>query len=308
MIEVANLHKGFGDVVAVENLSLQVQSGEIYGLLGPNGAGKTTTISMICGLVMPDSGMVKVDGADFRQNPLRAKALMGIVPQEVALYEELTGMENMRFWGRLYGLSGRELDSRVKELLERVGLLERSTDAVGKYSGGMKRRLNLAVALIHRPKLLLLDEPTVGIDPQARLNILDVVREVARDGAAILYTTHYMEEAEQLCDRIGIMDQGRLLAEGSLRELIEMVGEGRIISLGGHFEAGQVDSVLRQWPQIRVLSLESGKGMFISPEPEDITGVIRSLFEEGVPVEDISVKDPSLESLFIKLTGKELRD
>ena len=203
---------------------------------------------------------------------------------------------------------GKELDRRAAEVLTRVGLWDRARETVKKYSGGMKRRVNLAVALLHRPKLLLLDEPTVGIDPQARLNILEVIREVAAAGTTILYTTHYMDEAEKLCHRIGIMDHGRLLAEGSLAELISLLGDGRIITLGGKFEAGQLEGALRDRLDLKVLSLETGRGVFLARGPDTLAVLVKALFERGVPVEDISVKDPSLESLFIKLTGKELRD
>ncbi len=308
MLEIRALNKSFGEIRAVDNMSFSIGSGEIYGLLGPNGAGKTTTISMICGLMEPDSGSIKIGGRDLRSDPIAVKSVMGFVPQEVALYEELTAIENVRFWGRLYGLSGRDLEERAKEVLTRVGLMERAKDVLEKYSGGMKRRINLAVALLHRPKLLLLDEPTVGIDPQARLNILDVVREIVGTGTAVLYTTHYMEEAENLCDRIGIMDQGRLLVEGTLRELVSMVGEGRIVTLRGRFSKEQMEEAIHGRPDIRILSLEPAYCLFLSKVPEKITEVIKHLFDSDVGVEDISVKDPSLESLFIKLTGKELRD
>ena len=308
MLEIKNLNKSFDETTAVDNLSLSVSPGEIYGLLGPNGAGKTTTISMICGLLQPDTGSVLIDGRDLRSDPLGVKAEMGYVPQEMALYEELSALENIHFWGKLYGLSGRELDERAKDVLTRVGLIERAKDIIEKYSGGMKRRMNMAVALLHQPKLLLLDEPTVGIDPQARLNILEVVREIAGSGTAILYTTHYMEEAENLCNRIGIMDQGRLLAEGTIHELVSMLGEGKIVTLRGKFTVLQLEGCLLEHSDVKILSNEPEYCLFLAQQPERITEVIKSLFDSGVPVEDISVRDPSLESLFIKLTGKELRD
>lgn len=308
VLDARDLTKSFGAVRAVREVSFSVREGEIYGLLGPNGAGKTTTISMVCGLLSPDTGSVRIDGKDLGQDPVRAKSIMGYVPQEVAIYEELSALENMRFWGRLYGIAGRELEIRGREVLGRVGLLERAKDVVEKYSGGMKRRLNLAVSLLHRPRLLLLDEPTVGIDPQGRINILEVVREIARSGTAILYTTHYMDEAEKLCDRIAIMDEGRILAEGTLGELVSMLGEGRIVTLHGPFTTQSVEDVLHGQADLKVLSLDAGHCLFLSKRPERITEIIRTLFEAKVPVEDISVRDPSLESLFLRLTGKELRD
>ncbi|HEX3129941.1 MAG TPA: ABC transporter ATP-binding protein, partial [Thermoanaerobaculia bacterium] len=218
-------------------------------LLGPNGAGKTTTFSMLAGLLAPDDGRITMGGVDLADNPVQVKRGLGVVPQEVAIYEELTARENLRLWAGLYGLSGPALDETVARALDEVGLSGRSKEPVERFSGGMKRRLNLSLGLVHQPKVILLDEPTVGIDPQARANILDVVRRVADSGAAVLYTTHYLEEAERLCDRIGILDHGKLLAEGTLAELKELVGE-----------------------------------------------------------EEVVVIPPSLNRLFLKLTGRELRD
>lgn len=212
MLEVNDLSKSFGDLRAVNHLSFGCKSGEIFGLLGPNGAGKTTTISMIAGLLPPDAGKIHVDGLDITHNPAEVKRRLGVVPQEIALYEDLTARENLDFWAGIYGLSGKALASRRDELLETVGLADRATDRVREFSGGMKRRLNLALGLVHTPKLVLLDEPTAGIDPQARLNILTVVRQLVEQGASVLYTTHYLEEAESLCDRLAIMDKGVVLA------------------------------------------------------------------------------------------------
>lgn len=220
--------KSFGTLRAVGNVSFRVEAGEIYGLLGPNGAGKTTTISMICGLLRPDAGKVSIGGHDVWAEPKKAKALMGVAPQELAIYEELSAAENLRFWGELAGLTAGDAKRRAGELLELLALADRAKEAVKNFSGGMKRRVNIGCALLHRPKLLLLDEPTVGIDPQARSNILELVKALAADGTSILYTTHYLEEAEMLCQRIGIIDQGQLLAEGTLGELQQRVGgEGR---------------------------------------------------------------------------------
>lgn len=225
LLQADDLSKRFGEIQAADHVTLQVGEGEIYGLLGPNGAGKTTSISMICGLLKPDAGKVLIDGRDFRSDPQAARKIMGVVPQELAIYEELTGRENLEFWGRIAGLDGREARARAGELLEALSLVERGRDAVKKYSGGMKRRVNLGCALMHRPRLLLLDEPTVGIDPQARANILEFIRGLVANGTAILYTTHYLEEAETLCRRIGIIDRGRLLAEGTLAELQQRLGD-----------------------------------------------------------------------------------
>jgi ABC-2 type transport system ATP-binding protein len=231
MIRVEGLVKRFGEIRAVDGVSFQVGAGEIYGLLGPNGAGKTTIFSMLAGLLGPDAGRVTVNGVDLAESPVEVKRGLGIVPQEVAVYEELTARENLRLWAGLYGLTGAALDKAVDRALEEVGLSGRSKEPVERFSGGMKRRLNLSLGLVHGPRVVLLDEPTVGIDPQARANILDVVRRVADSGASILYTTHYLEEAEQLCDRIGILDHGKLLAEGTLAELKELVGGEEVVVL-----------------------------------------------------------------------------
>jgi len=256
VLEIKNLGKSFDTTTAVDNLSLTVSSGEIYGLLGPNGAGKTTTISLICGLLQPDTGNVLIEGKDLRVHPIDVKSMLGYAPQEIALYEELSALENVRFWGKLYGLSGRELNDRAETVLAMVGLTDRAKDSIDKYSGGMKRRINLAVALLHQPRLLLLDEPTAGVDPQARLNLLQVIRELAGTGTGILYTTHYMEEAENLCDRIGIIDQGRLLAEGTLHELISMLGEGKIVTLRGQFTIEQLENCFSKHSDVKTLSIE----------------------------------------------------
>lgn len=308
MLRIENLRKSYGDLTAVDGLSLVVGPGEIYGLLGPNGAGKTTTLAMVCGLARPDAGFVRIGGEEIRSNLRKARASLGFVPQDIALYEELNARENLQFWGRLYGLSGRKLTAAIDQVLERVGLADRAKEPIRSYSGGMKRRINLAAALLHEPRLLLLDEPTVGIDPQARLHILDIVRDAASAGAAVLYTTHLLEEAEKLCTRIGIMDHGRLLAEGTLEELTRLVGEGRLLFFRGHFTASRVGEVLSAHPDVSPVTLEDGRCLLLVRGNDQSAALIRSMFEAGVPVDDISVKDPSLESLFLKLTGKELRD
>jgi ABC-2 type transport system ATP-binding protein len=213
-IQVENLDKRFDDIHAVDNISFNVQQGEIFSLLGPNGAGKSTTISMISGLLSPDEGDASILGHSITQHGADAKACIGIVPQEIALYEDLTARENMEFWGKMYGLRGQELRQRVDEVLQMIGLTERQKDRIEKYSGGMKRRVNIGVALLHKPAVIIMDEPTVGIDPQSRRHILDGVKELQAEGATILYTTHYMEEAQELSDHIAIMDNGQIMASG----------------------------------------------------------------------------------------------
>jgi ABC-2 type transport system ATP-binding protein len=307
VFKVENLSKRFGDIRAVNGISFEVRQGEIYGLLGPNGAGKTTTLSMLTGLLRPDEGQILFDGVDIDSDPIRVKSQLGVAPQENALYEELSGRENLRFWAGMYGLSGEALNERVLEALDQVGLTSRSNDRVKTFSGGMKRRLNLALALAHRPRVLLLDEPTAGIDPQARMNILDVVRRVASSGTTIIYTTHYLEEAEQLCERIAIMDHGKILAEGTLDELKRMVGEEEVITIRGSFNQQQVHERLHSIENVRLLNSEDGHAVLASSEGGSVK-LLSALFGGPFELEGVSIAPPSLNGLFLKLTGRELRD
>ena len=309
MIRVENLSKRYGELRAVDGISFEVGKGEVYGLLGPNGAGKTTTLSMLCGLLSPDGGRILFDGIDLAADPVRVKSMIGVVPQETAIYQELTARENLRFWAGLYGLSGGALGTAVERALQQVDLTGRASEQVKRYSGGMKRRLNLAMGLVHGPRAVLLDEPTVGIDPQARNNILDVVRAVAAAGTTVLYTTHYLEEAERLCDRIGIMDHGRILAEGTLEELKRMVGGEEIVTLRGAFEADEAGSRLSGVPGARLVSAEAGRLVLaVSGAGNGAAGVLGAIYKGGFAVDAVSIQPPSLNSLFLKLTGRELRD
>ncbi len=224
-IETQNLKKSFGENHAVQGVSFEVEEGEIFSLLGPNGAGKTTTISMLSCLLRPDAGDARIMGHSIRTETMGVKSVLGVVPQEIALYEDLTARENLTFWGKMYGLRGAALKSRVNEVLDVIGLSDRASDRVGKYSGGMKRRVNIGVALLHKPKVIYMDEPTVGIDPQSRRNILDSVVALKNQGMTVLYTTHYMEEAQELSDHIAIVDHGKMIACGSNDELVKLVGE-----------------------------------------------------------------------------------
>jgi ABC-2 type transport system ATP-binding protein len=309
MFDVSGLVKSYGDLRAVDGVAFRVSAGEIYGLLGPNGAGKTTTMSMLSGLLRPDEGRVVFDGIDLQAEPIRVKALLGVVPQETALYETLSARENLRFWGGLYGLSGGRLAQAVDRVLEQVGLTTRADGPVEKFSGGMKRRLNLALGLVHGPRAVLLDEPTVGIDPQARANILDVVREIARQGTTVIYTTHYLEEAETLCDRIAIMDGGRILAEGTLDELKRQAGEAELVTVRGAFDAPAAGARLEARLGARVLG--SGEGKLVLSMPGGGRGaaeLLSGLFAENLGIDDVSIRPPSLNALFLKLTGRDLRD
>ena len=307
MIQVERLSKRYGDLKAVDTVSFEVRPGEIYGLLGPNGAGKTTTLSMVAGLLKPDEGRVTIDGIDLARDPLAVKAKLGVVPQEVALYEELSARENLRFWGGLYGQRGARLTRAVDESLERVGLAPRANDRVRTFSGGMKRRLNLSLGLIHAPRAVLLDEPTVGIDPQARAAILDLVRSLTAGGTAVLYTTHYLDEAETLCQRIGILDHGKLLAEGTLDELKRLHGEGELITVNGAFDEAAARSWVAGDPMIDVVGAEAGT-LVLAAKDGATTRILAKLLESGHPIEGVSIRPPSLNGLFLKLTGRELRD
>ncbi len=308
LLKTDHLSKTFGAIHAVDSVSFQIEAGEIYGLLGPNGAGKTTTISMICGLLKPDAGEVIVAGGPFWSDPQKAKSIMGIVPQELAIYEELTGRENLEFWGRVAGLKSGEAKTRTTELLEALSLTDRAKDAVKNYSGGMKRRINLGCALLHRPKLLLLDEPTVGIDPQARLNILEFIRGLRASGTAILYTTHYLEEAEKLCDRIGIIDHGRLLAEGTLSQLQERLGGDRVFVLEADFGNASVEAWDGFLQRFRVIQKAEGQLVVAAIGVRDPAECLRELLNLPIRVENVTLKRPSLNDVFLQLTGRSLRE
>jgi ABC-2 type transport system ATP-binding protein len=308
LLRVERLSKNFGAIHAVDSVSFEVRAGEIYGLLGPNGAGKTTCISMISGLLKPDAGEVFVAGAAFWSDPQKAKRIMGVVPQELAIYHELSGRENLEFWGRMAGLSARDAKSRAAELLEALTLTDRAKDAVKTYSGGMQRRINLGCALLHRPQLLLLDEPTVGIDPQARLNILEFIRNLCASGTAILYTTHYLEEAETLCKRIGIIDKGRLLAEGTLIELQERLGGDRVFVLEADFKDSSPDTWDGFQQRFRVIQKSEKQLVVAAIGARDPSECLKDLLGLPVRVENVTLKRPSLNDVFLQLTGRDLRE
>ncbi len=308
LLKVERLSKTFGAVRAVEDVSFEVGEGEIYGLLGPNGAGKTTTISIIAGLLKADGGRVLVAGTDFGSDPERAKKIMGVVPQEVALYEELSGRENLEFWGRIAGLSGAQARERAGELLAALSLADRAKDALKTYSGGMKRRINLGAALLHRPRLLLLDEPTVGIDPQARMNILEFVRGLCAQGTGILYTTHYLEEAETLCRRVGIIDHGKLLAEGTLGDLQERLGGDKVFVLEGDLASATPEAWSGFGERFRVLQKSPSQLLVAAIGSRDPGESLRELLALPVKVQNVTLKRPNLNDVFLQLTGRQLRE
>jgi ABC-2 type transport system ATP-binding protein len=301
--------KRYGDLLAVDDVSFTISPGETYGLLGPNGAGKTTAISMVAGILTPDAGEVTLAGRRMTSRSVDSKANVGYVPQDIALYPDLTGRENLRFFASLYGIPRRAAKSRVAEVLEVVGLTERAGDTVGTYSGGMRRRLNIAVGLLHRPALLILDEPTVGVDPQSRNAILANVESLAAEGMAVLYTTHYMEEAERLCDRVGIIDLGRLIAEGTPRELTALVGEHDRVLLSATGDLGLAAARLREVPTVhRVSVTPDGLELFDDDARTSLPGLLRVVARAGARVRSIAVREPDLEAVFLHLTGKTLRD
>jgi ABC-2 type transport system ATP-binding protein len=304
-----DLRKRFKERLAVDGVGFEVAPGETYGLLGPNGAGKTTTISMICGLLRRDGGEVTVAGASLDRDPGQVKAAIGYVPQDVALYQDLSGLENLRFWGRMYGLAGRDLAERVEATLEVVGLTERAGDKVGDYSGGMQRRLNIAAGMLHRPRLLVLDEPTVGVDPQSRNAILANVEALGGEGIAVLYTTHYMEEAERLCDRVGIIDQGRLIAEGTRRELVARVGERDRIELAATGDLAALAAAAARLDGVDEAGVVAGGVHLVARDAGPLLPRLLEAAEHaGAQVTSVELIEPDLEAVFLHLTGKALRD
>jgi ABC-2 type transport system ATP-binding protein len=308
-IQVQDLHKDCGDVYAVQGVSFDVYAGEIFSLLGPNGAGKTTTISMISCLLEPTQGDALVMGHSITREPMAVKAAIGVVPQEIALYEDLSARENLDFWGKMYGLRGGALKQRVDEVLEITGLIERQKGRAGKFSGGMKRRLNIGIALLHKPQVIVMDEPTVGIDPQSRRNILDSVKELNQQGTTVFYTTHYMEEAQEISDHIAIIDHGKVIAYGTHDELVQIVGEMDRITLTINTESA---SVMERWQAAEGVHKITAEDGTLNLLVDDSNIVLPRLFESatqaGVRITSVEIQEPNLEAVFLHLTGRALRD
>ncbi|MBT3322495.1 MAG: ABC transporter ATP-binding protein [Anaerolineae bacterium] len=311
MLKADNLHKNFDEFKAVKGVSFEIGEGEIYSLLGPNGAGKTTTISMLTGLLSPTSGNAYLNGFSVREDVNRVKEIIGVVPQEIALYPTISARENLSFWGKMVGLKGKQLSERIDIALEISGLADRAKDQVETFSGGMKRRLNIAVGLLHEPKIIFMDEPTVGIDPQSRRRILDTVKSLNENGMAVLYTTHYMEEAEELSDRIGIIDHGKLIAQGTQEELTQMVGEFDTIKLN----IGEIENIeerakkLCKLPKIENAFGENGDLMLQARDANEVLSeVIEHLNNVKIKIHSLKIQEPNLEAVFLHLTGRALRD
>jgi ABC-2 type transport system ATP-binding protein len=307
-LEVSNLGRRYGAVEAVRGISFAVNVGETLGLLGPNGAGKTTTLAMLSTLLPPSSGDAIIFGKRLTGDVRAVRERIGLVPQDIGVYPDLTARENLVFFGEIYQVPRRDLAQRCDELLAMLGLLARADDRVESYSGGMKRRLNLACGLVHRPRLLLLDEPTAGVDPQARNHILAIVREIARQGTAVLYTTHYMEEAEQVCDRIAIMDQGRIIAQGTLDELLHIAAEGKVIEIRGELSEAEC-AHLRSAPGVNRVDV-AGEVIRIAVADvgRALAAIAPLLSERDSAIRSLEIHAASLEEVFIHLTGKALRD
>jgi ABC-2 type transport system ATP-binding protein len=309
MLEIKNLTKSYGEVVALDRFSLDLKKGEVLGLLGPNGAGKTTLISILAGTLAGFTGTVTYEGKNlFADRSLKNR--LGVVPQDMAFYEELNAMDNLLFWGGLYDVPRPELKRRAAELLELVELAGRAKEPVKKYSGGMKRRLNTAIGLLHKPDLLLLDEPTVGIDVQAKVSILDIIRNVGAAGTAVIFTTHQLAEVETTCSRVVIMDRGRILAQGTLDELVRIVGEREIVEILGDFGAAPFSEAVQDLAgeDIELLSAADGLASLAVSDTEQIPRIMDRLFQRKLAVTDMKIKSPSLETVFLKLTGRSLRD
>jgi ABC-2 type transport system ATP-binding protein len=311
IVETHDLARSFGEIQAVKGVSFEIAEGEVFSLLGPNGAGKTTTISMLSCLITPTSGDATVAGHSIVRDSMAVRRTIGVVPQEIALYDALTARENLSFWGRMYGMGGATLRQRVGEVLDLVGLTDRADQKIRTYSGGMKRRVNIGAGLLHRPKLVFMDEPTVGVDPQSRRSILDSVKELSRAGMTVLYTTHNMEEAQELSDRVGIIDHGELIAIGTQEELTRLVGERESLRLhvGEDEDAGRLAEGLKGASGVLAASAADHEVVVtVARADESVAPVIVRASELGFRVRSVDIEEPNLEAVFLRLTGRALRD
>ncbi len=308
MIELKGLTKSFNGFTAVDRIDLKIGQGDIFGLLGPNGAGKSTTISMISTLLKPTAGTILYKGTDVVKQPQLIRSRIGFVPQEIALFESLSGLDNLKFWGSAYGLKGAALQHRIAAVSEIIGIKKRLASSVASYSGGMKRRLNIGVALLHEPELLIMDEPTVGIDPQSRNHILETVKQLNRAGVSLIYTSHYMEEIEAICSDIAIMDRGKIIAHGSKDQLIAQIGQSSRIVLKLAADCPQLVALLRARNDVVEVAVGSAELTINCRRSTLVAAVLEAAAQCGCEVRDVGVEQPDLESLFLNLTGKSLRD
>ena len=309
MIAVSHLGKRYGDLVAVDVVTFAAEGGAVFGLLGPNGAGKSTTIGCISGLLTPTTGHITVLGHDVVGDAIAARRELGIVPQELALYEDLSARENLSYWGAAYGLAGDTLKRRVLDVLERINLADRAREPVKRFSGGMKRRLNFGCGIVHKPRVLLLDEPTVGIDPQSRVRLLELVREEVSLGTCVLYTTHYMEEAQELCRVIAIVDHGKLLSMGTIEQLRALIGEKDVVRLSGRFDPQAARRALDAAGGVDVVSADERMlRLAVEGASKRLPAILAAIAASGGELQETALSQPSLESLFIKMTGRELRE
>jgi ABC-2 type transport system ATP-binding protein len=309
LVEVRNVSKVFDANKAVDDVNFSVEAGEIFGLLGPNGAGKSTLIGMISTLLAPTSGEIVIDGHSVSKEPMAVKKAIGVVPQEIALYPTLTARENLSFWGNMYGLSSAELKKREAAVLDIVGLSDRANEKIDTYSGGMKRRINIAAGLLHSPKVLFMDEPTVGIDPQSRNHILEMVKNLNKEGLTVLYTSHYMEEVEFLCDRIAIVDHGKVIAEGTQKELRLVVGDKDTIRVTAPDVPQAVADKIKALKDIESVTVKENEVDILSAHGREVLAdVISVMNNSGVKIASVEVQEPDLESVFLHLTGRSLRD
>jgi ABC-2 type transport system ATP-binding protein len=313
MLLVENLIKNYGELTAVDDVSFEAQAGTVFGLLGPNGAGKSTAINCISGLLTPTAGRIAVDGHDVVKDGKAARAALGVVPQELALYEDLPAIDNLRYWGKAYGMRGKVLEDRIATVLDSIGLADRAKDLPKEFSGGMKRRLNFGCGIVHEPKLLLLDEPTVGVDPQSRAKLFDLVEAHRKAGACVLYTTHYMEEAERLCDSLAIIDHGKVIAHGTVAELKAQLGARDALQLQGQFPDGAIragiEALADDIADLEILSQAEGSLLLtLSNASRHLPTIFAAIGNAGGNVTETSLRSPNLETLFLLLTGKELRE
>ena len=310
IVELKNVTKRYEDKLVVDNINFSIEEGEIFGLLGPNGAGKSTVISMICGLIKADQGDIIINGHSIKTQAKLAKENIGLVPQDIALYKDLSAIENLKFWGTLYGLNGKLLSERIDEVLDATGLKDRAKDKISSYSGGMKRRINIACAVMHRPKIIIMDEPTVGIDPQSRNHILEFTKDLNKKyNTTIIYTSHYMEEVEALCNKLIILDEGKVVAGGSKEEIKRMVMNEETVEITSPNCDSEVLIKLKKIENVKEALYKEGViTIFINQSEANLQSIIDVLVNSKVKIQNVNIQTPTLETVFLNLTGKSLRD